>query len=444
MPCRSWKILGASKKVESPVKVGRGADLSGKKKIIFWTGRGKTGKTTGIRWAAETAVANKRSLLMADMDPTNDTFSKYVANVSRPPEASDPAIALKWLDKLLQHALQQRTSLLVDLGGGDTTLRRLVTQLPDLVAMFEAQGFAVVVLYAVGPQEEDLSPLATLEGLGFRPTATAIVLNEAMIEVGDTRLRPPSPASLAIVPFVRPSIVVRSLSGCPAFWPHSRSRFVACTSATPLTDRSVKGSLAAGTVRPVAGPQLAAGDGHQLRRHQDVASVREGAQAPDLPRTSDELGREIERMQAELDRATQLGGLRNDPTLPLIRALSASLGLQWRLHDQAVGYFHSASSRLDRQLADTIAQGEQALETRRVAIVEKLAPMLADLTTKNVRTWSRAVTLKTALSLRWVCGRAGARGGGGGVWRRLGSRAYLGPQRLRRTGRRCPSSRAGS
>ena len=75
-----------------------------------------------------------------------------------------------------------------------------------------------------------------------------------------------------------------------------------------------------------------------------MASVREGAQAPDLPRTSDELGREIERMQAELDRATQLGGLRNDPTLPLIRALSASLGLQWRLHDQAVGYFHSAST----------------------------------------------------------------------------------------------------
>ena len=181
------EILGASKKAESPVKVGHGADLSGKKKIIFWTGRGKTGKTTGIRWAAETAVANKRSLLMADMDPTNDTFSKYVADVLRPPEASDPAIALKWLDKLLQHALQQGTSLLVDLGGGDTTLRRLVTQLPDLVAMFEAQGFAVVVLYAVGPQEEDLSPLATLEGLGFRPTATAIVLNEAMIEVGDTR-----------------------------------------------------------------------------------------------------------------------------------------------------------------------------------------------------------------------------------------------------------------
>ncbi len=181
------EILGAGRKVESQVKVECGADLSGKKKIIFWTGRGKTGKTTGIRWAAEAAVANGRSLLMADMDPTNDTFSKYFGGVLRPPEASEPAIALKWLDKLLQHALQQGMSLLVDLGGGDTTLRRLVTQLPDLVAMFEAQGFAVIMLYAIGPQEEDLSPLATLQSLGLRPTATAIVLNEAMIEVGDTR-----------------------------------------------------------------------------------------------------------------------------------------------------------------------------------------------------------------------------------------------------------------
>jgi hypothetical protein len=77
--------------------------------------------------------------------------------------------------------------LLVDLGGGDTTLRRLVTQLPDLVAIFEAQGFAVVLYYTVGPQEEDLSPLATMEGLGFKPTATAIALNEAMAEVGDPR-----------------------------------------------------------------------------------------------------------------------------------------------------------------------------------------------------------------------------------------------------------------
>lgn len=180
-------ITGAVQKVATMTKTHQGKDLSDKKKIIFFLGRGKTGKTTGIRWMAENAISAGNVLLMADMDPTNDTFSKYVEGVSRPSEASDPALALKWLDRLLQHALQTETSLLVDLGGGDTTLRRLVAQLPDLVPMFEAAGFAVIVFYAAGPQEEDLSPLATMMGLDFHPTASAIVLNEAMVEVGESR-----------------------------------------------------------------------------------------------------------------------------------------------------------------------------------------------------------------------------------------------------------------
>jgi hypothetical protein len=113
---------------------------------------------------------------------------------------------------------------------------------------------------------------------------------------------------------------------------------------------------------------------------------------------SAELGRDIERVQAELERGIQLAGLKNDPLLPLIRVLSSSLSLQWRLHDQAVGYFRSASERLDRQLAETIAQGEQALETRRIGIVESLAPELARLTTQSVRTSNRSVTLRTALT----------------------------------------------
>lgn len=126
--------------------------------------------------------------------------------------------------------------------------------------------------------------------------------------------------------------------------------------------------------------------------------MNEARAASDLAEDSVELGRDIERMQAEMDRAIQLGGFRNDPTLPLVKALSASLGLHWRLHHQAVGYFRDASDRLDRQLADTIAQGELALAARRMAIAESLAPELARLMTATVRTWARSVTLKIALT----------------------------------------------
>jgi hypothetical protein len=180
-------VSTAGPKAAGPIVAKQGVDLSGKKKVIFFVGRGKTGKTTLIRWLAETALASDGSFLMADMDPTNDTFSKYIDGVARPSEPGDPVLSLKWLDKLLQHAMHTNTSVLVDLGGGDTTLRRLVSQLPDLVSMFETAGFAVVVFYTVGPQEEDLSPLATMESLGLKPSASAIVLNEGLVEVGDDR-----------------------------------------------------------------------------------------------------------------------------------------------------------------------------------------------------------------------------------------------------------------
>ncbi len=63
----------------------QGVDLSGKPKVVFFIGRGKTGKTTTIRWVAEKTIADGRDVLMADMDPTNDTFSKYLDGVARPP-----------------------------------------------------------------------------------------------------------------------------------------------------------------------------------------------------------------------------------------------------------------------------------------------------------------------------------------------------------------------
>ena len=191
-----------------------GIDLSGRQKIIFWVGRGKTGKTTGIRWLAEKTLMNGTPLLMADLDTTNDTFSRYIDKVARPPETADPSLSLKWLDRLLQHSLGQKISAVVDLGGGDTTLRRLAVELPDLVGLFEAQGFAVVLFHTVGPQEEDLSPLATLQRLGFKPTASSIILNEAMMDVGETR-------DTGFARILRHSVVRRAIGegAVPVFMP---------------------------------------------------------------------------------------------------------------------------------------------------------------------------------------------------------------------------------
>jgi hypothetical protein len=129
-----------------------------------------------------------------------------------------------------------------------------------------------------------------------------------------------------------------------------------------------------------------------------MASVGDSV-LPDPLRDSAQLGRDIENVQAEMERGIQLAGLKNDPVLPLIRVLSSSLSLQWRLHDQAMRYFCDASARLDQQLAETFARSEHVREAQRIATIENLARELAKLTAKHGRAWNQTVTLKTAVTL---------------------------------------------
>ncbi|GAN80611.1 MULTISPECIES: hypothetical protein [Acidocella] len=122
----------------------------------------------------------------------------------------------------------------------------------------------------------------------------------------------------------------------------------------------------------------------------------------DLRRDSEILGQEIARMQAELERIITVAGLTNDPTLPLLKILSASLRLQWRLHNQAVRYFHDASDRLDRAYHETIQktdlavrQAEAVLQTKQAGIVEQLAPKLASTVSYAAVQHAKIVKYKT-------------------------------------------------
>jgi hypothetical protein len=158
------------------------ADLGDSTKVWFLIGRGNTGKTMLIRYLGETVLATGRQVLLADLDRTNATLSAYFNDVQRPPDADEATIA-KWLERLLTFIMTNKVGAFVDLGGGDTTLRRLVVEIPDLIGMLKSANAAPVAAYMTGPRPDDLAPLATLEAAGFQPAATAIVLNEGLIEV---------------------------------------------------------------------------------------------------------------------------------------------------------------------------------------------------------------------------------------------------------------------
>lgn len=176
----------APRKVDDDVEVQQGIDLSNHRKVIFVIGRGKTGKTTLLRWMAEKALATDRDFLMADIDPTNASFSSYFPEVSRP-AGYDPVAVRAWLLRFINYAVEQNRTAIIDLGGGDTALRSLLEEMPTIFAEIEAAGLAPVAFYMCGPQPDDLAPIVTLSSHGFAPVARAIVFNEGLGEAGQRR-----------------------------------------------------------------------------------------------------------------------------------------------------------------------------------------------------------------------------------------------------------------
>jgi len=157
---------------------GQALDLTGKAKAIMAIGLGATGKTTLLRWLCERALERgEDELALATVDPVNRELGHYFPAAMVPP-TQDPAQVTAWLEQLLAMILETGKSAALDFGGGDTTLARLQTEVPDLQQMMESAGVEPVALYPLTPRSSDLTPLAAMTKVGFRPKATALILNE--------------------------------------------------------------------------------------------------------------------------------------------------------------------------------------------------------------------------------------------------------------------------
>lgn len=146
-------------------------------------GRGRTGKTTLIRWIGERAASSDSAVALADLDRTNATLTSYLSGVIRAPTLDD-AGTVQWLQKIIGNAMSNHTSTLIDLGGGDTALVQLADEVPNMAELVHDAGTELVVAYLLGLQPDDLSPLATLRNRGFSPAATVLVLNEGLLGPG--------------------------------------------------------------------------------------------------------------------------------------------------------------------------------------------------------------------------------------------------------------------
>lgn len=161
----------------------RAANLAGRPPVWFLVGPNYSGKTTFARWAAGRMLEAGRTAVLAALDPLNRSLPDFFNAVEQPPSA-DPSLTAGWLRAFIEHLMRERLPAVVDLGGGDTSLARLVSDLPSLAEAMEEAGVAPVAAYFLGPRVDDLGSLATFEVAGFRPTATALVLNHARVDAG--------------------------------------------------------------------------------------------------------------------------------------------------------------------------------------------------------------------------------------------------------------------
>jgi hypothetical protein len=153
-------------------------DLTGFGKVWELIGPGGAGKTVLARWLGGglTERGMDDQAILAALDPANRTLTHFFDKVQQPP-SSDPVQTTAWLRGLLGFVAKQKANAVLDYGGNNVSKVRLVEAAPTIADSMEQDGVALVAAYVLTPRVDDLASLVTFEARGFRPRATALILN---------------------------------------------------------------------------------------------------------------------------------------------------------------------------------------------------------------------------------------------------------------------------
>jgi hypothetical protein len=175
----SWlPPLSSAEEIDRSPRTQPIPDLTSFAKLWMLIGEGNTGKTTLARYLIERLDEHNKltNTMIAALAPGNRNLVSFAAGTLQPPTA-DPRDTANWASEYLAALQQARWSGVWDFGGGDTALRTLIEAQPDLAERSEQEGLAIVAAYLFSPRLDDLAFLKALDGLGFRPRATLLILN---------------------------------------------------------------------------------------------------------------------------------------------------------------------------------------------------------------------------------------------------------------------------
>lgn len=153
--------------------------------LLIVVGRQRVGKTTLLNTVVQFVRSHGGDVVVWNTDMLNRSYSlsMFHADVLEPPSA-DTEDVKAWLEERFMHLAEHRYDAVLDVGGGDTPLARLVEEVP-IVRTLERRGVRVVLVHVVGPEMSDLDYLARfLTDSLLAPEATLVVLNNGLVLTG--------------------------------------------------------------------------------------------------------------------------------------------------------------------------------------------------------------------------------------------------------------------
>jgi hypothetical protein len=153
--------------------------------LFIGVGRQRVGKTTFLNALIQALRAQGSEMVIWNSDLLNVTYNLplFHTDVLQPPSAEFEDVKA-WLEDRIQDQIEGQYNAVLDVGGGESPLRRLVQEIP-IVQTMEKQGIRVVLAHVIGPEQADVDYLKhfTAHEL-FAPEATLIVLNAGLVMSG--------------------------------------------------------------------------------------------------------------------------------------------------------------------------------------------------------------------------------------------------------------------
>ena len=170
---------------------GRGSKIvteTARKVVLVRFGRGRGGGSTYLDVMIQQALVAGRRLIIADGDRRNPTLAGlYPASSPYPatqPASDDPAVVKDWITDVLGDAIETESSVVLDMGGGDTAIQDLVRDV-EIVEFAEMNGYHPVGAFFCGADMDDFDHILSIWRSGyFRPKRSILVFNDFLVQAG--------------------------------------------------------------------------------------------------------------------------------------------------------------------------------------------------------------------------------------------------------------------